>query len=92
MLKTLVALYSGALNNVSLMPEKMDTQGGSDMDRITLHVDSGQKDLIVKALEKMASMTIGQSFQEQQHAAKLLQALTRRGTYQTIDLSKVDLE
>ena len=92
MLKTLVALYSGALNNVSLMPEKMDTQGGSDMSNYTLHISRDQKDLIVTALEKIASMTMGQSFHEQEHAKKLLGHFTKNKNSTTIDLSKVGVE
>jgi hypothetical protein len=58
----------------------------------TLHLNKDQKDLIIASLEKIAHMTMGQSFHEQEHAKKLLGHFTRHRNSSTIDLSEVTVE
>jgi hypothetical protein len=62
------------------------------MSNYTIHVSKDQKELIVAALEKVAQLTMGQTFQDQQHARKLLGHFTKNKNSTTIDLSKVALE
>jgi hypothetical protein len=62
------------------------------MSNYTIHVSKDQKDLIVAALEKVAQMTMGQTFKDQQYARKLLGQFAKDRNSSTIDLSKVVLE
>jgi hypothetical protein len=91
MLKTLLALYSGALNNVSLTHEKTITHVGSNtMSTFTLQCTSEQKALIAKALEKFGQYTIGQTLNEQEYARKLSAQFVKNKHSTVIDLSTVE--
>jgi hypothetical protein len=68
------------------------THVGTEMEAFTLTVNKQQKELIVAALEKIAHMTMGQTFQEQEHAKKMLGHFTKNRHSSTIDLSKVGVE
>jgi hypothetical protein len=66
------------------------THGGTNMSTYTLQVNSEQKALIAKALEKFGQYTIGQTLNEQEYARKLSAQFVKNKHSTVIDLSTVE--
>jgi hypothetical protein len=68
------------------------THDGTNMSTYTLQVNSKQKELIAKALEKFGQLTIGQTLHEQDYAKKLSVQFEKNKHSTVIDLSSMEIK